>query len=669
METFGFSRREAAPLVFVETSRGNRPDEVFFLVSSPSEVGHQLFARALAEYKRGAGIRTPEEYMTFLRDTAFSLDKDRPRPLETPESESPKPDASPHASGSPEFAAGGSEGEAAHETPHYYGRALWYGAAWLRGEVCHWVAGGRFLMASISREGHVLRLSGDSGKTSLEPQEKIVAADRADFDDIEERLRAGGDRPDVRSVLKALSEEKRLSTALVVERQVLASERPGREKQRPHSLRGRVLAERPLVAGRGQGSKEGTGPPAGSATVLARESGAGKTRRRLLWAFSTLAALAVVLVLLRQPWNPESRAPETEEVAVPPEVSPAAIGSEEGVKPPGSAESQASQVGPVSLSVDWTKKYGAPVTSSPRVSDGRVYFGCRDGNLYCLDAETGKEIWKFRAGSGIGASPAVERNRVFVGSYDGTFWCIDAASGKVIWRFRSGGRIVSSATVTGRNVLFGSYDRSLYCLSADDGSQKWKLETGGLVWCSPLVLRDRCYFGSADGTFYCVLVSSGNLKWKRSLGRPIYSTPAGTPSSVCVGTNGRVIHFLDAEDGDELHRVEVGGEVRATLLVEGENAYSGADDGVVRCIRWSDGARTWNFRSGGPVRSAPALYRGVLFVTSYDGRLHALEASSGKEVSSFDARSQIYSSPAVAGDRVYFGTNNGDVFCVKVGRS
>ena len=35
--------------------------------------------------------------------------------------------------------------------------------------------------------------------------------------------------------------------------------------------------------------------------------------------------------------------------------------------------------------------------SSPAVVDGVVYTGCRDSNLYALDAATGSEKWRYNA--------------------------------------------------------------------------------------------------------------------------------------------------------------------------------------------------------------------------------------------------------------------------------
>lgn len=46
----------------------------------------------------------------------------------------------------------------------------------------------------------------------------------------------------------------------------------------------------------------------------------------------------------------------------------------------------------------WTFFADGPVRFAPVAWEGRVYFTSDDGNLYCVDANTGKELWKFRGG-------------------------------------------------------------------------------------------------------------------------------------------------------------------------------------------------------------------------------------------------------------------------------
>ncbi|MBI4659944.1 MAG: PQQ-binding-like beta-propeller repeat protein [Verrucomicrobia bacterium] len=84
--------------------------------------------------------------------------------------------------------------------------------------------------------------------------------------------------------------------------------------------------------------------------------------------------------------------------------------------------------------------------SSVVVAQGRVFTlgnaGERD-TLFCLDAETGQEIWKFSYAcpldakyyeGGPGSTPTVDGNRVFTLSKRGHLFCFDSQSGQVVWQ-------------------------------------------------------------------------------------------------------------------------------------------------------------------------------------------------------------------------------------------
>src|SRR5215212_4258828 len=52
----------------------------------------------------------------------------------------------------------------------------------------------------------------------------------------------------------------------------------------------------------------------------------------------------------------------------------------------------------------WKFASGSPVRSTPAVHDGRLYFGNREGFFYALDAQTGKEEWRFKSGGPVASS-------------------------------------------------------------------------------------------------------------------------------------------------------------------------------------------------------------------------------------------------------------------------
>ena len=75
------------------------------------------------------------------------------------------------------------------------------------------------------------------------------------------------------------------------------------------------------------------------------------------------------------------------------------------------------------------------------VAGGMVYFGSSaDHRLHALDAATGEERWSFFTDAPIRFSPMVYEDRVLVTSDDGHLYCLSADRGKLLWKFRGGPR-------------------------------------------------------------------------------------------------------------------------------------------------------------------------------------------------------------------------------------
>jgi outer membrane protein assembly factor BamB len=81
----------------------------------------------------------------------------------------------------------------------------------------------------------------------------------------------------------------------------------------------------------------------------------------------------------------------------------------------------------------------------------------QDG-ITALDVASGAEVWKFYTDGPVRLAPAGWEDRVFVGSDDGHLYCLEAASGKLLWKYRGGpsdrrilgnGRLISTWPVRG----------------------------------------------------------------------------------------------------------------------------------------------------------------------------------------------------------------------------
>ena len=89
------------------------------------------------------------------------------------------------------------------------------------------------------------------------------------------------------------------------------------------------------------------------------------------------------------------------------------------------------------VETQWTTLLGGRLTS-PVITNGLVYVAQIDAHtLFALDQKTGRESWTFTAGARIDSPPTVERGRVVFGGADGWVYCLQADDGQLIWRYRA----------------------------------------------------------------------------------------------------------------------------------------------------------------------------------------------------------------------------------------
>ncbi|HUT23815.1 MAG TPA: PQQ-binding-like beta-propeller repeat protein, partial [Sumerlaeia bacterium] len=116
--------------------------------------------------------------------------------------------------------------------------------------------------------------------------------------------------------------------------------------------------------------------------------------------------------------------------------------------------------------------------------------------------ETGEEAWRFFADGPVRFAPVAAGGRVWFGSDDGCVYCLDAASGRLLWRFLAGPsdkkaignqRLGSAWPVRGGPVLVDGalyFAASIwpfmgifyYALDAETGEEIWSNSGTGMEW-------------------------------------------------------------------------------------------------------------------------------------------------------------------------------------------
>lgn len=319
----------------------------------------------------------------------------------------------------------------------------------------------------------------------------------------------------------------------------------------------------------------------------------------------------------------------------------------------------------LSLSEDWRKSFESPVTSSPVCYRETIYFGCRDGHMYAFNRD-GSEKWKHFSGRGIGASPCCTGEYVIGANYAGEVICLDAETGEKVWSFSTNEKIVSAPAVW-KDILFvGSMEGRLIALRLKDGSRVWTQKLGAAIWAGISVGSDYIITATTDGSLVN-LNHEGKVLWRVKPGGGILSSPLclEKENRIIFGTKDKCIYAYSISKGDLMWRYATGGEVNGSPVSDGSTVLVGSDDGNIYALT-RNGRLLWKKGMRGAVKSKPLILDGTVFITSYGSRLLALDIDAGEIIDEYVTGSPVYSSPASDGSSVFFGSNEGVFYALKL---
>lgn len=290
--------------------------------------------------------------------------------------------------------------------------------------------------------------------------------------------------------------------------------------------------------------------------------------------------------------------------------------------------------------------------SSPALYDGMVIVGAANGNIYCLDADTGDVLWSkhvqerfFR--QSVTSSPKVWNNLVFIGTFNETgtsagVVALNIKNGTVVWRNETVSVYASSPAIDDGVLYIGlagiaidygfSFNppHGLLALSAYNGSFLWLFETDNRTVSSPLVYGDNIYFTSWDGYLYSI-DKNGDLDWKLEIGESVSSVASSDGvlyvGTGVVGSDGELVAI--ETDRTVLWEYEVDGAVQASPLVVDDKVYFATNEpeGKIYCLNVSNGHLIWSYQPSPAnwILSSPVVADGILFIASDNGHVYAFE--------------------------------------------
>jgi len=379
---------------------------------------------------------------------------------------------------------------------------------------------------------------------------------------------------------------------------------------------------------------------------------------------------------------------------------------------------------------------GMTNNAQPTVVSGRVFMATDNGYVYSLDAKTGCVYWSFQNGSIIRNSPMVGAVKgqgsaqfaVFFGDGHANVWAVDAQTGRQLWKTKVDDHVVARITgsvryyngvvyvpISGSEEFTAGHPDYPCCtarggvaaLDANTGKQIWKTYTAdepkpwkknpngvqlwgpavGGVWNAPTIdpARGALYVGTGDAVtppesrlsdaIMALDLKTGKVLWSRrateddlfmggcagpnkgeqcpstmgpdyDIGNsPILTTLPNGKRALFVGTKGADVLALDPDNnGAVLFRVNPSGQPvgftgrgRGGIVwggaADGRQVYYGMNAAGLGAIQNGDGKTAWTFApQRAALGAAPTTIPGVVFEGAGDGRLFAVSSADGKQL-------------------------------------
>jgi outer membrane protein assembly factor BamB len=177
---------------------------------------------------------------------------------------------------------------------------------------------------------------------------------------------------------------------------------------------------------------------------------------------------------------------------------------------------------------------------SPVVRGGFVYTGGASGGrneLVCLDAATGQPLWRTAVDLPVRAINARPDDLLVAGLGNGSLLrsaeqpagavvCLEARTGRRLWRYDVGDGVLAQPVVNEGTVYFVSRDRHCYALDLRGGRPRWTCELGSPVVAAPALAGPDLLVASSRGIVYRLRAGTGEVRASYDLAKYTRTKPS-----------------------------------------------------------------------------------------------------------------------------------------------
>ena len=319
---------------------------------------------------------------------------------------------------------------------------------------------------------------------------------------------------------------------------------------------------------------------------------------------------------------------------------------------------------------------------------GRLYYGSSSSDkIVCRSIEDGRVLWTCVTGGPIRFAPTLHQGRIFVGSDDGTVYCLAADSGKEIWKYqpdfarekmmvynrlcsvcpiRTSIMIDQGIAYWAAGIFSGAQtglQRYVTACRAQDGRILWTQTPPKPLHGNPLATQDQLFMPAGKSTPLAFRKSDGTL-----LGDFNTNTRQGGSYAILSHDNkllfgphyGSTGSYVEQYDADTRTEEGLGWGPGNHLVVTPSTCFYASDTALSK-FDWTEKKRLWSVPSA---HVDALILAGNLLFAGGRAEVAAVEASTGSEVwkAAVSGRAQDL---VVADQRLFVSTSQGQIYCFR----
>lgn len=352
------------------------------------------------------------------------------------------------------------------------------------------------------------------------------------------------------------------------------------------------------------------------------------------------------------------------------------------------------------------------LTSSPVVAGGMIYVLDSEAHVFAFRASDGRPAWDRNLApkdgtdwptfwgllgkkntvdppQGMGGGVAYANGKIYVTSGFGVVVCLDAKTGRDIWRKDMRMPIVNAPVVAAGRIFFSTHDNHFYALAETDGRQLWDHQgiteaAGILASTNAAVSGETVIAPYTSGELFALRIQNGQVGWSDVLSRTGHVTAlsqlddiAGRPvidrGVVYAISQSGLMAAFSINTGDRMWSRDIGGI--QTPWAAGEYVYVLDNNARLLCLTRKEGKVKWihqmpqyedaDKKKDAILWAGPVLVSDKLIVVSSNGYAQALSPYDGKLVGRVEIPGGTTIAPVVADGTMYIYTASAELVALR----